>query len=434
MYKKTQDDELNKKIDDFFDGKPAITGRGEQKMISTLFTNKKFREEIKACLRSKRSLHPPLGVYEPFYIGTKKQIDLTRSIVFRNGIYHVLEDKFEALSPDIFMTSTLPYDYSPNSNYDLWHWFVYDIFDGDEKSVALLQEWFGYNLIASNHMEQMMFLFGVPGSGKSTVISVLEALLGPERYYAMDIEQFTTRFGLESLIGKYALIVSDDSETDKKKLNKLLNRFKRITGQDTMNINRRYKKSINIRPTWRITFAGNELPEFNDEPQALLRRLNLLYFANNYYKTESGPDRTLKNRLIKQVPGIAIWAIEGLKRLLENDYFTQPRASMLHLSEFNLLINPLRAMIDECCKILTKPSEIMRSQPTPVNWLFDLHKSFYEEQGLRPMSKATFGMKFHHLNLPIQKKRMMQEGKRFKVYEGIEILSGAFQKYLGGLK
>lgn len=277
-----------------------------------------------------------------------------------------------------------------------------------------------------------MFLFGVPGSGKSTVISVLEALLGADRYYAMDIEQFTTRFGLESLIGKYALIVSDDSETDKKKLNKLLNRFKRITGQDTMNINRRYRKSINIRPTWRITFAGNELPEFSDEPQALLRRLNLLYFANNYYKTEDGPDRTLKNRLIKEAPGIAQWAIEGLRRLLENNYFTQPRASISHLQEYNLLVNPLRAMVDECCRLYTEPSERTKHY-VPRDWLFELHKVWYEENNLKSLGKATFGMKFHHLGLPIQKKRMCEQRKQFWVYEGLEILPGIFQKYLGGL-
>jgi putative DNA primase/helicase len=380
-------------------------------------------------------LHPPLGVYEPFYIGTKKQIDLTRSIVFRNGIYHVLENRFEALSPDIFITSTLPYDYNPNAQCNLWLWFIEDIFDGDDECIRLLQEWFGYNLIASNHMEQMMFLFGVPGSGKSTVVSVLEALLGPDRYYAMDIEQFTTRFGLESLIGKYALIISDDSETDKKKLNKLLNRFKRITGQDTMNINRRYRQSINIKPTWRVTYAGNDLPQFSDEPQALLRRLNLLYFANNYYKTKGGPDRTLKNRLVKEAQGIAMWAIEGLQRLLRNDYFTQPRASLQHIEDYNLFVNPLRAMVEECCKIYDKPAEAIKHQ-TPRDYLFELHKVWYEENNLKSLGKAAFGMRFHHLGLPqsVQKKRIRQQGGRMCVYEGIEILPEVFRKYLGGLK
>ena len=433
MYKKIIEDQLDKIIDDFFDGKPAIIGKGEQKTITILSTNKKFREEIKACLQSQCTLHPPKGVYEPFYKETKKQIDLTRSIVFRNGIYHVLENRFEALSPDIFITSTLPYDYSPNSDCPLWLWFVNDIFDGDEECVDLLQEWFGYNLIASNHMEQMMFLFGVPGSGKSTTADVLEALLGQDRYYAVDIEQFTSHFGLECLLGKYALIINDDSEIDRNKLNKILNRFKRITGQDTMNINRKYRTPINIKPTWRITYVGNTMPEFNDEPQALLRRMNLLYFPNNYYQTDNGPDRTLKNRLAKEAPGIAIWAIEGLKRLFKNDFFTQPRVSIKHIQEFNLLINPLRAMVNECCKIYVDPSERINHQ-TPRDWLFELHKVWYEENNLKSLGKASFGMKFHHLGLSVQKRQMMRQGERLCVYEGLEILPSVFKKYLGGLK
>ena len=433
MYKKIPEDQLDKTIDEFFDGKFAVKNQGDQKIISTLYTNKKFREEIKACLRSQHSLHPPPGVYEPFYIGTKKQIDLTRSIVFRNGIYHVLENKFESLSPDIFITSTLPYDYNPNAQCNLWLWFVEDIFNGDEQCINLLQEWFGYNLIASNHMEQMLFLFGVPGSGKSTTIDVLEALLGPERYYAIDVEQFTARFGLECLVGKYALIINDDRETNKQNLNKLLNRLKRITGQDTMNINRKYRLSINIKPTWRITYAGNELPEFSDEPQALLRRLNLLYYANNYYKTKGGPDRTLKNRLVKEVQGIANWAIEGLWRLLENDYFTQPKSSIGHIREFNLFANPLRAMVNECCRIYTESFERIKHHAVR-EWLFELHKVWYEENNLKSLGKVAFGMKFHNLGLPIQKKQIMRQGERIWIYEGIEILPGAFRKYLGGLK
>jgi len=433
MYKKIEEDELDEIIDKFFDGKSVVKEVGELKTVSTIGTTKKFREEIKACLRSMCTLHPPPGVYEPFYIGSKKQIDLTRAIVFKNGIYHVLENRLEPLTADVFVTSTLPYDYNPNAKCELWLWFVEDIFNGDDESIALLQEWLGYNLIASNHMEQMMFLFGVSGSGKSTTVDVLEALLGESRYYAIDIEQFTAQFGLECLIGKYALIINDDRETNKQNLNKLLNRIKRITGQDTMNINRKYKSSVNIKPTWRITYAGNELPEFNDEPQALLRRMNLLYFANDYYKTKDGPDRTLKNRLAKEAQGIAMWAIEGLRRLLENDYFTQPESSMEHIKEFNLFANPLKAMVNECCEIFNKPAEAIKHQ-TVREWLFELHKAWYEENNLKSLGKVAFGMKFHHLGLPIQKKQIMEQGERIWVYEGIEILPGAFKKYLRGLK
>jgi len=177
------------------------------------------------------------------------------------------------------------------------------------------------------------------------------------------------------------------------------------------------------------------LPQFSDEPQALLRRLNLLYFANNYYKTKGGPDRTLKNRLVKEAQGIAMWAIEGLQRLLRNDYFTQPRASLQHIEDYNLFVNPLRAMVEECCKIYDKPAEAVKHQ-TPRDYLFELHKVWYEENNLKSLGKAAFGMKFHHLGLPqsVQKKRITQQGQRICVYEGIEILPEVFRKYLGGLK
>ena len=117
-------------------------------------------------------------------------MDLARAVVFQNGMLYVADDRLVPLSPDVFLTSTLPYDYHPGNQCPLWQWFVGDIFNGDPECVALLQEWFGYNLIASNHMQSTMFFFGVPASGKSTTAGVLQALLGGARCCGASTDNF----------------------------------------------------------------------------------------------------------------------------------------------------------------------------------------------------------------------------------------------------
>ncbi len=112
--------------------------------------------------------------------------------------------------------------------------------------------------------------------------------------------------------------------------------------------------------------------------------------------------------------------------------FTQPTASIRHIQEFSMLVNPLMAMVEECCKIYTEPSERIKHH-TPRDWLFELHKVWYEENNLKSLGKASFGMKFHNLCLPIQKKRTRIQDERVWVYEGIEILPSVLKKYLGDL-
>lgn len=350
--------------------------------------------------------------------------DLSQTVFFRNGRYNLYTGKLEPLTSKIFITSVLPCDFNPKAKCPLWRWFVEDVFNSDIESIALLQEWFGYNMIFSNHLEQMLFLFGVPGSGKSTTIDVLQTLLGPERCCAINVETFTNRFGLAPMVGKYAAIISESQTSCRSHAQKVLEKIKQITGQDTVSINPKYKEQYDAKLFCKITYVGNELPRFDDEPGALFRRFNLLYYANNYFKMPKTPDRTLKTRLLQELPGIAIWALEGLHRLLTNGDFTRPKVSSEHIDDCKKLASPLQTMVAEWCEL--KPEAFV-----PVNHVYDLHRAIYQEAGLQPMNRIWFGRKLKNAFPEIYKQDRQINGERCVVYVGMRINQEAYKTFLG---
>ena len=395
--------------------------------IISFVANRKFIGDINDAASSYLNVHVEDGVHEPFSIKARASMDLARAVIFKNGILYVRDDRLAPLTPDVFVTSTLPYEYHPGRTCPLWLWFVNSIFAGDQECIDLLQEWFGYNLIASNHMQSMMFFFGVPGSGKSTTAGILEALLGRVRCCGASTNNFRTLFGKESLLNKYAAIMSESRDTAKRDIDQLLQTWKALTGGDLMNVARKYKAAVDVSLFCRLTYVANEAIPFDDASQAMASRMNLLYFPNNYRR--HNPDRELLHKLREELPGVALWSIKGLKRLLANNRFTLPQQSKAQLAKIADLTNPVGAMMEECVERFIGAG--YANHRVPVNDLYDLWKNWCEVNMSRTsLSQIGFGMKLAHMANPIKSKRIMEAGRRSNVYPGIAIRPEAAERYL----
>lgn len=395
--------------------------------IASFFVDRKFIGNLHDAASAYLHIRLEEGAHEPLSIKAGAPMDLARAVIFQNGILYLRDYRLAPLTPDVFVTSTLPYEYRPGATAPLWEWFVEDVFEHDKECIALLQEWFGYNLIASNHMQSMMFFFGVPGSGKSTTASVLEALLGRVRCCGANTNNFRTLFGKEALLNKYAAIMSESRDTAKRDIDQLLQTWKALTGGDLMNVARKYKAAVDVSLFCRLTYVANEAIPFDDASQAMASRMNLLYFTKDYRKLN--PDRELIYKLKQELPGIALWAIEGLKRLLANNQFTQPMRSKTQLARIADLTNPVGAMMDECVEQFV--GEGYADHRILVNDLYDLWKAWCEvNQSRTSLSQIGFSMKLCNLNNPLRSKRVMEGGKRLHVYPGARIRPEAAERYL----
>jgi len=397
------------------------------KNVTVQFNPDKFKiQKIEHALIMWTYIKNSPSTQEPFVISNfinDIQFDKLECVIFKNGILNIRTNELISLTPKLFNTSTLPYDYDKDAVCKQWELALKDWFGKDTKSITLLAQWFGYNLIASNHYEKFMILFGPPASGKSTTLDALEAVLGSDRVTALDFDDIDSNFGLESLIGKHAALLSEDQVGYKIDSLKILQKIKRITGQDTMSIKRKYKSALSLKLFTRLTFATNELPQFVDNLQTLRRRVLTLYYPNTF---ESAPDIHLKQRITNEAQGIVNWALNGLRSLTINKNFIEPDSRKEIMEELKQLTSPFAAMIDECCKV----EETGRQCFTARDILYDLHKIWFNENGYAPYNRIWFGRVVKNALPHTKEIRPLINNQQVRGYDGIEILPEIYERYL----
>jgi len=124
------------------------------------------------------------------------------TVTFSNGLL-VLPDLIRIPATSRFFSLTAaPYAWSEHAICPRWLKFLSEIFPDDQEKISLLQEWFGYNLVADNSQEKLMFFVGRPGAGKGTVIEALRAVLGSEQVASTSFDTLIGDFGLQPLVGK----------------------------------------------------------------------------------------------------------------------------------------------------------------------------------------------------------------------------------------
>lgn len=427
-YKEAESDAMDVKLYSYLDGKYSMEGKESKDgfvQTSKLYKPDEFKlRKIKHALMADTLIMNGRDATEPFTIMGNKcnfEFDRMKHVVFNNGILDVTTGKLMPLQPEIFMTSTLPYDYNPKAKCPVWEVAVQQWFD-DPESRLLLQQWMGYNLLATNHLEAMMILFGEPGSGKSTTTKTLSDLLGEERCTPIEYRDLAYTFGMEMLVGKYAAIISEDQKAKRVDNDIVLQAIKRLTGRNRIVIRRKWQKSFAVEPFVRVTYECDQLPMFVDGARSLGRRVNMLHFRNSFV---GHADTSLKDRIAKELSGIVNWALEGLKSLMDSDYeFVQPEASQEIRDELEQMTCPLSAMLQDCCvhKVGSFASRTM---------LFDLHRVWMHENNYGAYSKTLFYRMMKSIVKQDGTTRRMVGDEQVRGYNDIKITKEAMQRYLG---
>jgi len=337
-----------------------------------------------------------------------------RVIAFRNGLLDV--ERFLAgdsgLIPHManwFSAVCLPYAFDPAADCPRWRrclgeWLV------EDDQIELLQSWFGYNLATDNSLQKFMFLLGPPRSGKSTTLNVLTQVLGRQNVAASTFQSLAGEFGLANLVGKQALTISEIHADRSAK--GVVQVIKNITGNDPVPVNRKGLPIVSLTLPVRITVAANQLPRLPDDSNALAARMLLLHYPNTYLGKE---DHGIAEALAAEIPGIANWALAGLRRLRQTGRFTQPDRGKECLDDFGNLSSPVEQFLADCC------------EEGPAAWeatehLHDAWIAWCVGEGHEPGSRNVFGSKLKAARPEIRNgQRRTPAGRKIRYYAGVQL-------------
>lgn len=266
-------------------------------------------------------------------------------IAMDNGLFSLESRRLDPHTPKLFTTWGLPFDYDDGAQCPTWLKFLSSIFTHDPKAVDALQEFMGYLISGQTNQHKALMLIGAPRAGKGTISTIVQALMGYSNVATTTLHDLASEFGLGALVGKPLTVIEDARDAGaagKGVVERLLN----LVANDSMSVNRKNLEYWNGRLNTRLMLVSNEVPRLPDSSGAILNRFITIRLVRSF--TEAEQDKHLKERLLKELPGIFNWALLGLDRLYQQGQFTTPDSSDDLATAFSELTEPLQVFIDEC--------------------------------------------------------------------------------------
>lgn len=213
------------------------------------------------------------------------QLKYENVINFRNGLFDLRTNQIILHSPKYFTINQI----NVNLNANPVKVVAVDKFldriscDNCERKNAILQM-IGYSMTSSVEMQKAFVLYGkTAGNGKSTLLEIIEKLIGRENVSHVTLQDFVSnRFSVSEIKGKLVNIVSEMT----KEFLKDSSVFKQIVTGDTINVEEKFKDRHTIKPYAKHIFTANELPKVVDTSNGYFRRLFIIPFEAVFTETE----------------------------------------------------------------------------------------------------------------------------------------------------
>jgi putative DNA primase/helicase len=196
----------------------------------------------------------------------------------------------------------------------------------------------------------------------------------------------------------------------------VVERLLSISGEDSLNVDRKYKEPWTGRLPTRFIVMTNELPRLLDASGALASRFIIFVLTKSFYNAENP---RLTEELLAEAPGIFNWALEGLDRLLERGYLVNPASGQEAVTQLEDLSSPVSAFIRDRC-IVRFDADV------PVRALWTAWKAWCDDNNQPPGTKAVLGRDLRAAVPTVKRERPRLDGeepgedeKREYVYNGL---------------
>lgn len=349
-------------------------------------------------------------VIENFKVKKHLKIDKlnqTHLINFKNCMFDPITFKEIPHSKEDYSTIRIPYNYNPEACCLLWLKTLNEIFENDINKIDSLQEYFGYCLVKDTTQIMSLLLQGESKSGKSTILYILRHLVGLENCSSVEMKNISNAQYTPMLINKLINIDADVSEHAKD----FEAEFKKITSGEPINCNQKFVPTFPFTPYCKIVIAANRFPRITDHSSAFYNRLLIIPCNRIFLPSEQ--DRTLKHRLLEELPGIFNWAIEGLKKLNQRGLFDIKDFSHEAIEELENENNPSNLFFEEHI-------EISMGAETEKGELFERYKKWAGTNENWVLNSAKFSMAVYKKYKAQTPKKAQSVSTRKRVWRNIK--------------
>lgn len=338
----------------------------------------------------------------------KPQLD---RIHLQNGTYFLDERGF--VPEKELCLNRLPVEYQPDAPAPTkWLEFLDGLLIPED--ILTLQEYLGYLLIPSTKAQKMLVMTGKGGEGKSRIGLLLKKLFGEASHSESILRIETNRFASANL--EYKLVMVDD-DLNMVALPETRNIKSIVTAEDRLCIERKNKQAVQGLLYVRfICFGNGNLVAAHDDSDGFNRKdSRFTYIRNSIFAIcnptnvandinvglrwrrqiliavkDRDPARVDNPFLIEELseerPGILLWMLEGLHRLLANRYqFTISERSIQNLEAAMADSDNLTQFMQATAYVRFKPDTEERS-----TYLYRAYTKWCEDNLESPVPQKKF--------------------------------------------
>lgn len=322
-----------------------------------------------------------------------------------------LDGRFEAAKD--FCMNRLAVAYNPQAETPRrWLQFLNELLAPED--ILTLQEYIGYCLIPCTKAQKMLMVIGKGGEGKSRIGTVLSALFGTSMKTGSIAKVETSPFARADLEFQL-LMLDDDMKMEALPQTNIIKTI--VTSELPMDLEKKGKQSFQGTMYARLIGFGNgTMKSLYDRSYGFFRRQIILTTKNR--PRDRVDDPFLSEKLIAEAEAIFLWALEGLKRLIANNYqFTISEQARQNLEENISEGNNVTAFLKSEGYISFKADYEISSQR-----LYELYKLWCQDNALNALSLHSFCVQMAALSGDYrleQTNRIHANGRYVRGYVGI---------------
>jgi putative DNA primase/helicase len=359
-------------------------------------------------------VHLPESIDAPCWLDGRPGPAAGEVVSALNGLVHVPQRHLLPHHPHFFTMTRAPFAYQADAPQPArWLAFLDELWPDDESSKTALQQFFGYVLSGRTDLHRILLLIGPSRAGKGVIARVLSALVGRRNVAGPTLASLGTNFGLSPLIGRPLAVIADARLGNNS--GQIVERLLSISGEDVLTVDRKYRDPWSGRLPTRFMLISNELPNFGDASGAIANRFLVVALTTTFLGREN---TRLTDELLTELPGIFVWALNGLDQLSTEGRFTEPEASKAAVLALRDLVSPLSAFIRDRCVVGP-------GREVSVTDLYSAWRTWCVENGReRPGSVQRFGRDLLAVVPTVLRTQpRTDEGGRERHYLGIALLS-----------
>lgn len=228
----------------------------------------------------------------------------------QNGVIDLRSGELREHTRDLLSTKIAGTSFHPDAICPNWMKFLEFAMNGDWSMVNMLQRIIGYSLTGDISEQVLFFFYGSGRNGKSTFLSVLSSMLGdycqPAPRGLLESDHNNDHDTRIASLYRARLVLGSEVEAGKHLAEAMI---KDLTGGERIAARRMREDYWYFDPTHKIIISGNHKPRVTGTDFGFWRRMKLIPWTRVVKDDEVDPE--LKDKLMKELPGILNWAVQG---------------------------------------------------------------------------------------------------------------------------